>query len=95
MKALLQLIITLAIALGLAWILSINPAKEYGWFMGLIHGGLLVPNWLIGLFDGSWLTKAPIHTSMYNVDWWITAILNVIYWAWLALAVIVKIFSRR
>lgn len=82
MKTLLQLIVGIAICLGLSWLLEINPETEYGWFMGIVHGLLLVPNWVISLFDASWLMKAPLHTQMYNIDWWVCGIINVLYWLW-------------
>ncbi len=50
MKNVISVLICLAIALTLAWMLKINPEKEYGWFMGFIHGGFLVLNWIISLF---------------------------------------------
>lgn len=82
MKTLLQLIIGILVCLGLAWLLRINPETEYGWFMGVVHGLLLVPNWIISLFDASWLVKAPLHTQVYNVMWWVCGVLNILYWLW-------------
>ncbi|MFG6382051.1 MAG: hypothetical protein K1V87_08120 [Muribaculum sp.] len=94
MKAFLQLLWPLVIGLLLAWLLSINPVKEYGWFMGLIHGGLLVPNWIISWFDSSWLLSAPLHTTMYTVDWWIAAVLNVIGWVWIVIGFFGNLFRK-
>lgn len=33
-----------AVVFFFAWLLQIDHEKEYGWFMGFIHGWLLVPN---------------------------------------------------
>lgn len=95
MKTLLQLIIGIGICLAAAFLLRINPEVEYGWFMGVIHGFLLVPNWLISLFDSAWLVKAPIHTSVYNTMWWIVGILDIIYWIWAIIGAIIAMSRRQ
>lgn len=82
MKTIIQLIIGIAVCLGLAWLLEIRPETDYGWFMGAVHGVLLVPNWIISLFDSSWLIKATQYTSTYNVMWWVFGVLNILYWIW-------------
>lgn len=89
MKTLLQFIIGLAICFGVAFWLRIDPADSYGWFMGIIHGLLLVPNWLISLFDHSWLVKADNYTQMYNIDWWVFGIINILYWLWVIAGLLV------
>lgn len=94
MKTLLQLLAGIAICLGLAWILRIDPAQEYNWFMGIVHGLLLVPDWIISLFDSSWLIKAPEHTAMYNVCWWVCGILNIVYWIWAVTGAVISIIRR-
>lgn len=95
MKQFVNLLVTVAVSFGLAWLLSINPAKEYGWFMGLIHGGFLVPNWIISWFDPDWLVKAPLHTTMYNVDWWISVIFSAIFWSLSLLLFFIGMFKRK
>ena len=57
-----------------ALIVSISATSEYGWFMGIVHGYLAPYNWVISWFSDSWLVKAPIHTTAYNVFWWIALI---------------------
>ena len=94
MKTILQLLAGVAICFGLAWWLRIDPAQEYGWWMGIVHGLLLVPNWLISLFDSTWLVKAPLHTQMYNIDWWVCGILNIIYWLWAVIGAVISIVRR-
>lgn len=61
-----------------ATICKIKPLEEYGWFQGAMHGLLAIPNWLMSLFSNSVLIKAPIHTSAYNVSWWIGLIIAII-----------------
>ena len=94
MKTILQLLAGVAICFGLAWWLRIDPAQEYGWWMGIVHGLLLVPNWLISLVDSTWLVKAPLHTQMYNIDWWVCGILNIIYWLWAVIGAVISIVRR-
>lgn len=95
MKTLLQFLAGAAICFGLAWVLRINPAQEYGWFMGMVHGLLLVPNWFISIFDSTWLVKAPLHTSVYNIDWWVCGILNIIYWIWAVVGAVLSIVRSK
>ncbi len=94
MKTILQLLAGIAICFGLAWWLRIDPGQEYGWWMGIVHGILLVPNWLISLFDSTWLVKAPLHTQMYNIDWWVCGILNILYWIWAVAGAVISLVRR-
>lgn len=75
-----RFMITVAISFGFAWWLRIEPEQSYGWFMGLIHGGLLIPNWILSFFMEDWLVKAPIHSVMYTIDWWIMAVICGFSW---------------
>ena len=95
MKTFLHLIIGIAVCIGAAFLLRINPEAEYGWFMGAVHGLLLVPNWLISLFDSSWLIKAPLHTRIYNIDWWVCGILDIAYWIWAIIGAVISIVRSR
>lgn len=52
-------------------IFSIDPAKEYSWLGGMFHGGWVAGNWILSLFMDDHLIKAPIHTTSYNIFWWI------------------------
>lgn len=63
----------IAIFFILAVIFTISPIKEYGWFMGSIHGALAPYNWIISWFDPC-LVQAPLHTTAYGVFWWIAMI---------------------
>lgn len=76
MRFLLRFITWLAFGCLMAWILSINPFKEYGWFMGMIHGSLAPFNWVISWFSDAWFVKAPLHTTAYNVFWWIFLVIS-------------------
>ena len=95
MKAFINFIVMCAVSFGLAWLLQIEPTKEYGWFMGLVHGAFFVPNYIISLFDPAWLTKAVVYTTMYNVDWWIVVVLNVFGWIMSVFGLIGAIFMKR
>ena len=58
-----------------------DPNEEYsgffyGRFTGLLHGGLLIPNWLISFFDETRQVKATSYSDWYNYFWWVGAIGN-------------------
>ncbi len=91
MKTLLQLLVGIAICIGVALLLRINPQAEYGWLMGSVHGLLLVPNCIISVFDPSWLIKAPLHTSGYNICWWVLGICDILYWIWAIVGAVMAI----
>ena len=95
MKTFIQLIIGVAICVAIAVLLRIDPGVEYRWFMGAVHGFLLVPNFIVSIFDGSWLIKAPIHTQMYNIDWWVCGVLDIIYWIWAIAGAVVAMVKGR
>lgn len=89
-------VLVIAVAFLLAWIFDINPLKEYGWLMGCFHGAWLIPNWIMSLFNDAVLTKALLHTSAYNVFYWIFLVINV--WVWIrmiftTLAAVLKLFK--
>lgn len=65
------LLIGFCVAYFIAGLFPINPSKEYGWFGGGFHGIWAVFNWVRSLFDDTVLLKATLHTSAYNVWWWL------------------------
>ena len=75
----LGLILGYSISFLLAWIFDIQATHEYGWFLGWCHGSWFIPNWIMSLFNDAVLTKAPLHTSAYNIFWWIGLILTCWY----------------
>ena len=95
MKIYIQFLIFVAFSLLFAWFLKIDPTHEYGWFLGMIQGGLFVPNWIISLFSSDWLTSAPLHTGNYNLFWWIGTISCVCYWARYILVIIAGLFFQE
>lgn len=70
-KALNYLISVIVVSAILGAIFSIDPTKEYGWFGGMFHGAWVIGNWILSLFMDDHLVKAPLHTTAYNVFWWI------------------------
>lgn len=92
MKRFVTFILFWAVMFAVAWILRMNPEKEYGWFMGLVHGGLVIPNWIISLFNSDWLYKAPLHTNAYMVFWWINVVLSILNYVVMG---VVRLFVRR
>ena len=62
-------------------IFDINPSKEYGWFAGGFHGAWLPAYWVMSWFSDSVLLKAPVHTSAYNVFWWMGVLFGC--WGWI------------
>lgn len=95
MKTILQFVIGVAVSMGLAALLRIDAGADYGWFMGAVQGLLLVPNWLISLFDPSWLVKAPQTHGLYNGAWWTCAVIDVLYWLWAVAGMAVTAISSR
>ena len=71
----------IGLVFALVLIFDINPAKEYGWFMGSLHGAWIPANWILSLFNDSVLLKAPLHTNAYNTWWWIGVVIGV--WSWI------------
>lgn len=78
----------MGIGFVIAVIFDINPAKEYGWFAGFFHGCWLPINWIMSWFSDSVLIKAPLHTTAYNVWWWINAVFGVWFWIKMILMII-------
>ncbi|MBQ9312847.1 MAG: SH3 domain-containing protein [Bacteroidales bacterium] len=70
-------IIGFVFAFIMCFIFPIYPETTYVWWEGMFHGGWLLPNWIISLFSDNWSYKAPLHTSAYNIWWWISAVLGV------------------
>ncbi len=94
MKTLIQLLIGIAVCLGAAYLLRIDPQTDYGCFMGGVHGLLLVPNWLLSIFNHEWMIKAQLHTSAYNIAWWVCGIIDIAYWAWAIIGAIISMAKR-
>ncbi len=82
----------LGIAFALAAIFDINSAKEYGWFMGSLHGAWLPANWILSWFNDSVLLKAPLHTNAYTTWWWIGVVVGC--WSWLKVVLQIIITFR-
>ena len=59
----------------LYYLIPIDPTKTYGWFGGMWQGGCAWINYLISLLVDNHYAKAPLHTTAYNVFWWISFIL--------------------
>ena len=72
--------IGIVIALMISFFLcNIKPEIDSGWLRGLWHGGNFVQNLILSFFDGR-LLKAPVHSTAYNVFWWINCIGSCIIW---------------
>lgn len=71
-------LIGIGIVFLIAWIFDISAAKEYGWIAGIFHGAWVPFNWIMSLFNSDLLVKAPIHTTGYNICWWIGCICSTI-----------------
>ena len=68
------ILLSWAILLIIALFYSIKPSFEYSWWWVILHGPLIPANWIISFFDPSKLCKAPIHTTVYNIFWWIACV---------------------
>lgn len=62
----------------LCWLFNIEGNKEYGWFAGFWHGLWVPYNWIRSCIFNDIYIKAPLHTSAYNVIWWIFCCLSVL-----------------
>lgn len=74
-----KIVIEISVLLGVLFILSFfifpEPNKNYtGVDDGVLHGILLIPNWIISLFDESRQIKATTYDSWYNYAWWSSSI---------------------
>lgn len=90
--AIIGILLTIGLVFGLAVIFDINPAKEYGWFAGGFHGCWLPANWIMSWFSDSVLLKAPLHTTAYNVWWWIGVVIGV--WSWIKMILMIIANAR-
>lgn len=81
-------VVGIGLAFVVAYIFSIEPSKEYGWFAGIWHGIWFIPNYIISLFSDNYYFKAPMHTTAYNVFWYINAIWASIFYLNLILKII-------
>ncbi len=72
-------LIVLVLWIADAWILGrIDPQQSYGWLSGCWQGTVVVPNYIMSLFDNTILYKAAIHDSAYDVAYYVTVVALVI-----------------
>lgn len=75
-----RIIVSLVCWFVIAYFYNIKPDYEYTWWWAMLwHGPMMVYNWIISLFDADKLCKAPLHTTAYNVWWWLSSIGSVIW----------------
>lgn len=89
------ILITWVILLIIAYFYSIKPGYEYSWWWMILHGPLIPANWVLSFFDGSKLCKAPLHTTMYNVFWWIACVCAVITTVLQVLSIITTLMKKK
>ena len=77
----------------LAIIFDISPTKEYGWFAGGFHGVWAPAYWIMSWFSDNVLVKAPIHTTAYNIFWWVGVITGV--WSWFKMLLSIILNARK
>ena len=77
-----------------AYFYIIKPDYEYSWWWMFLHGPLIPANWVLSFFDPSKLCKAPLHTTVYNILWWISCICAV-YTAIMQIIAIIMSFVRK
>jgi len=80
MSKFLFLLIEIACVFVTAWLFSIEPAKEYGWFAGIFHGLWALPNYVMSLILDDYIFKAVLFSKMYNIFWWIFVVLSAFYY---------------
>ena len=84
-------LIGIVLLLSVAMIFDINSLKEYGWFVGSLHGVWAPGNWILSWFNDSVIMKAPIHTNAYNIWWWTGLLCGIWIWIKSILAIIASI----
>jgi hypothetical protein len=80
-KITLSLAVGFTIVFAMAYFIYPEPGKQYtGFWYGLMtggfHGALLIPNWIISLFDSTRIIKATDCSTTYTIAWWVSAISN-------------------
>ena len=73
---------------------TIKPDFEYSWWWMFIHGALIPANWVLSFFDASKLCKAPMHTTAYNILWWISCVCT-IFTTMMQIIIIIKSLIRK
>jgi hypothetical protein len=85
-KKMKKLLLSISTGVAILFIMSIfifpEPNKEYsgfwyGWLAGAFHGALIIPNWIISIFDESRQIKATTFSGWYNFNWWFCSISQV------------------
>jgi len=54
-----------------AYFFSIQAEKSYEWYVGLFHGAVAVPNYVISLVKDGHLYRATTFVPTYNYAWWV------------------------
>ena len=79
----------------IAYLYSIKPDFEYSWWWVILHGPLVPANWILSFFDASKLCKAPLHTTAYNILWWISCVLTIFTTVMQLIAVVMTLLRRK
>jgi hypothetical protein len=74
---------------------TIKPDFEYSWWWVILHGPLIPANWILSFFDASKLCKAPIHTTVYNILWWISCVCTIFTTVMQAITLILSFFRKK
>ncbi|MFI3319117.1 MAG: hypothetical protein SNH88_08030 [Rikenellaceae bacterium] len=77
---------TLATIYNWGGIQDVEPGKVYEWGRGMNMGFWFPVNYVVSFFKDGVVVKDALHTSGYNIWWWICCI-------WASAYVIIKIFS--
>lgn len=87
--------VEVAIFFGLALLFPIVADQFYGWFGGLFHGFLVIPNWIISWFADGHLLRAPLCSGAYNIWWLAGAVLGIISSMFYAVCLALTIVSKK
>ena len=90
-----SILITWAELFVIAYFYNIKPDYEYSWWWMILHGLILPENWVLSLFDSAKYCKAPLHTTAYNVFWWIACIGATITTIFQVYTVIASLFRKK
>jgi hypothetical protein len=93
---LIGLVVGFGISLIFAWFIFPDAGVRYdGWFgavwYGTIHGGLFVPNWILGLIYEGHGFKADNASVAYAIWWWIAAVSAILRY----LSSVLKVISNE
>ena len=79
-KKFLWIFIEIVLVFVVAYLFSIEAGKKYEWYAGVFHGAVVIPNYVISLFQDGYLYKATSFAYTYLYAWWAFFIFTFFYY---------------